>query len=85
MNILQLLRLRLFFNDPIFSQELANAQGSILENKALIESLNQTKKNSVVIMDALTESHNLQVRKLWPNLEKRETQFRVGSVLSYNL
>ena len=41
-------------------QELANAQGSILENKALLESLNQTKKNSVIIMDALTESKNLQ-------------------------
>ena len=41
-------------------EELANAQGSILENKSLIESLNQTKKNSVVIMEALTESQNLQ-------------------------
>ncbi|XP_026994578.2 cytoplasmic dynein 2 heavy chain 1 isoform X2 [Tachysurus fulvidraco] len=41
-------------------QTLATAQGNILENKELIESLNQTKASSALIHTALTESHRLQ-------------------------
>ncbi|KAK3531386.1 hypothetical protein QTP70_018186, partial [Hemibagrus guttatus] len=41
-------------------QTLATAQGNILENKELIESLNQTKASSALIHAALTESHRLQ-------------------------
>lgn len=41
-------------------QELANAKGNILENKELLESLNQTKQNSVTIVDSLNESVQLQ-------------------------
>nr|XP_023648221.1 cytoplasmic dynein 2 heavy chain 1 isoform X1 [Paramormyrops kingsleyae]XP_023648222.1 cytoplasmic dynein 2 heavy chain 1 isoform X1 [Paramormyrops kingsleyae] len=40
---------------------LATAQGNILENKELIESLNQTKSSSALIQEALAESHRLQV------------------------
>lgn len=42
-------------------EELASSQGNILENKALIDSLNQTKVQSSQIEQALTESKNLQM------------------------
>ncbi|XP_026115691.1 cytoplasmic dynein 2 heavy chain 1-like [Carassius auratus] len=41
-------------------ETLATAQGNILENKELIESLNQTKASSALIQRSLTESHRLQ-------------------------
>ncbi|XP_064157010.1 dynein cytoplasmic 2 heavy chain 1 isoform X2 [Anguilla rostrata] len=41
-------------------ETLATAQGNILENKELIESLNQTKSSSALIQESLTESHRLQ-------------------------
>lgn len=41
--------------------ELASSQGNILENKSLIDSLNQTKVQSSQIEQALSESKNLQV------------------------
>ncbi|XP_059389922.1 dynein cytoplasmic 2 heavy chain 1 isoform X3 [Carassius carassius] len=41
-------------------ETLATAQGNILENKELIESLNQTKASSALIQQSLTESHRLQ-------------------------
>uniref|UniRef100_W5K866 Cytoplasmic dynein 2 heavy chain 1 n=1 Tax=Astyanax mexicanus TaxID=7994 RepID=W5K866_ASTMX len=41
-------------------ETLATAQGNILENKELIESLNQTKASSALIHDSLSESHRLQ-------------------------
>ncbi|XP_028817493.1 cytoplasmic dynein 2 heavy chain 1 isoform X3 [Denticeps clupeoides] len=41
-------------------ETLATAQGNILENKDLIESLNQTKASSALIQESLTESHRLQ-------------------------
>lgn len=41
--------------------ELANSKGNILENKVLIDSLNQTKTQSSQIEQALGESKNLQV------------------------
>ena len=40
-------------------EELANSEGDILENKSLIDSLNQTKKQSTGIEQALTESKGL--------------------------
>jgi len=39
---------------------LANAKGNILENKELLDSLNQTKQNSVTIAQSLAESVTLQ-------------------------
>uniref|UniRef100_A0A673MA78 Dynein heavy chain ATP-binding dynein motor region domain-containing protein n=1 Tax=Sinocyclocheilus rhinocerous TaxID=307959 RepID=A0A673MA78_9TELE len=39
----------------------STAQGNILENKELIESLNQTKASSALIQQSLTESHRLQM------------------------
>ncbi len=41
-------------------QELATAEGNILENKVLLESLNLTKTKSVTITDSLSESQKLQ-------------------------
>lgn len=41
-------------------QSLATAQGNILENRELIESLNQTKASSALIQESLLESHRLQ-------------------------
>ncbi|KAI1893942.1 hypothetical protein AGOR_G00128840 [Albula goreensis] len=41
-------------------ETLATAQGNILENKELIESLNQTKSSSALIQESLSESHRLQ-------------------------
>lgn len=40
---------------------LANSQGNILENKQLIDNLNQTKAQSSQIESALQESKQLQV------------------------
>lgn len=42
-------------------QTLATSQGNILENKDLIESLNQTKASSALIQDSLKESYKLQI------------------------
>ena len=41
-------------------QTLATAQGNILENRELIDSLNQTKASSALIQESLLESHRLQ-------------------------
>jgi len=41
-------------------QELASAKGNILENKELLDSLNQTKQNSITIAQSLEESVKLQ-------------------------
>uniref|UniRef100_A0A3Q1BV91 Cytoplasmic dynein 2 heavy chain 1 n=1 Tax=Amphiprion ocellaris TaxID=80972 RepID=A0A3Q1BV91_AMPOC len=41
-------------------ETLATAQGNILENRELIESLNQTKASSALIQESLLESHKLQ-------------------------
>ncbi|KAI4889837.1 hypothetical protein NFI96_027314, partial [Prochilodus magdalenae] len=41
-------------------ETLATAQGNILENKELIDSLNQTKASSALIHESLSESHRLQ-------------------------
>uniref|UniRef100_A0A668AN20 Dynein heavy chain ATP-binding dynein motor region domain-containing protein n=1 Tax=Myripristis murdjan TaxID=586833 RepID=A0A668AN20_9TELE len=41
-------------------ETLATAQGNILENRELIDSLNQTKASSALIQESLVESHRLQ-------------------------
>lgn len=41
-------------------QTLATAQGNILENRELIDSLNKTKASSALIQESLLESHKLQ-------------------------
>uniref|UniRef100_A0A4W6FB11 Dynein cytoplasmic 2 heavy chain 1 n=1 Tax=Lates calcarifer TaxID=8187 RepID=A0A4W6FB11_LATCA len=46
--------------EVINQQTLATAQGNILENRELIDSLNQTKASSALIQDSLLESHRLQ-------------------------
>uniref|UniRef100_A0A3B3YWL0 Uncharacterized protein n=1 Tax=Poecilia mexicana TaxID=48701 RepID=A0A3B3YWL0_9TELE len=47
--------------EVINQQTLATAQGNILENRELIDSLNQTKASSALIQESLVESHRLQV------------------------
>ncbi|KAL8191061.1 UNVERIFIED_CONTAM: Cytoplasmic dynein 2 heavy chain 1, partial [Gekko kuhli] len=42
-------------------ETLATSQGNILENKDLIESLNQTKASSALIQESLVEFHRLQI------------------------
>uniref|UniRef100_A0A8D0H431 Cytoplasmic dynein 2 heavy chain 1 n=1 Tax=Sphenodon punctatus TaxID=8508 RepID=A0A8D0H431_SPHPU len=42
-------------------ETLATSQGNILENKELIDSLNQTKASSALIQESLSEFHRLQV------------------------
>ncbi|KAF7250799.1 Cytoplasmic dynein 2 heavy chain 1 [Varanus komodoensis] len=42
-------------------ETLATSQGNILENKDLIESLNQTKASSALIQESLAEFHKLQI------------------------
>uniref|UniRef100_A0A8C5EPV0 Cytoplasmic dynein 2 heavy chain 1 n=1 Tax=Gouania willdenowi TaxID=441366 RepID=A0A8C5EPV0_GOUWI len=46
--------------EVINQQTLATAQGNILENRELIDSLNQTKGSSALIQESLLESHRLQ-------------------------
>uniref|UniRef100_A0A3Q3LA71 Dynein cytoplasmic 2 heavy chain 1 n=1 Tax=Labrus bergylta TaxID=56723 RepID=A0A3Q3LA71_9LABR len=46
--------------EVINQQTLATAQGNILENRELIDSLNQTKTSSALIQESLLESHRLQ-------------------------
>ena len=41
-------------------QELAMAEGNILENKTLLDSLNETKAKGITIANALKESVTLQ-------------------------
>lgn len=65
MVILQVLQVFLFLHvcnvgDFFCLQTLATSQGNILENKDLIESLNQTKASSALIQESLAESHRLQ-------------------------
>ncbi len=53
------LKIQLANYEKSLLEELANAEGNILENKVLIDSLNQTKKQSVEIEQALEESQKL--------------------------
>lgn len=54
------LKLQLAEVEETLLQELANSQGNILENKALLDSLTETQAKSGTISDALTESMELQ-------------------------
>lgn len=44
----------------LLCQTLATAQGNILDNGELVDSLNQTKASSTLIQESLLESHRLQ-------------------------
>jgi dynein heavy chain 2 len=44
-----------------FAQELSNSEGNILENKALLLSLDETKAKSMDITTKLAESAELQI------------------------
>ena len=54
------LKLQLEDLEESLLQELATAEGNILENKVLLESLNLTKTKSLTIADSLSESQKLQ-------------------------
>ncbi|KAJ3042257.1 Cytoplasmic dynein 2 heavy chain 1 [Rhizophlyctis rosea] len=54
------LRLELSKVEDALLQELASSEGNILENKGLINSLNETKTKSVTISTGLAESRKLQ-------------------------
>ncbi|XP_069679211.1 cytoplasmic dynein 2 heavy chain 1 isoform X2 [Periplaneta americana] len=54
------LKLKLDQLQEILLQELANAQGDILQNKDLLASLNETKASSAAIYESLSESSHLQ-------------------------
>lgn len=41
-------------------QTLASAEGNILENKVLLESLNKTKASSMTIAESLQDAHRIQ-------------------------
>ena len=55
------LKIQLAGYEKMLLDELANSEGNILENKALIDSLNQTKTQSNQIETALDESKKLQL------------------------
>ncbi|EGD76743.1 dynein heavy chain isotype 1B [Salpingoeca rosetta] len=54
------LKLKLNELEDKLLKELADAEGNILENKALLDSLNETKASSTVISTSLQESQQLQ-------------------------
>jgi dynein heavy chain 2, cytosolic len=54
------LKVQLSELERILLEELATSTGNILENKQLIESLNQTKSKSSTIQKSLLESSELQ-------------------------
>lgn len=54
------LKIQLAELEKVLLEELATSSGNILENTALIESLNQTKEKSKVIEKSLKESSELQ-------------------------
>ncbi|XP_074649972.1 cytoplasmic dynein 2 heavy chain 1-like [Tubulanus polymorphus] len=54
------LKIQLAQMEESLLEELANAQGNILDNKELIESLNKTKVSSITISESLSESVRLQ-------------------------
>ncbi|PAA68244.1 hypothetical protein BOX15_Mlig013490g1 [Macrostomum lignano] len=55
------LKIKLAELEESLLEELAKAKGNILENKELLESLNQTKASSTTIQESLSESVRLQV------------------------
>ncbi|KAJ3270644.1 Cytoplasmic dynein 2 heavy chain 1 [Terramyces sp. JEL0728] len=69
------------FEDQLL-KELANAEGNILENKGLINSLNEAKEKSSIIATSLTESRSLQ-RDLDLEREKYTSISAHGSALYF--
>ena len=65
-------------------EELANSAGNILENKALIDSLNETKTKSAIIQESLKKAHELQI-----NLDQEREVYRriaaAGSSLYFTI
>lgn len=60
-------------------KELGSTEGNILENVALLDSLNETKQKSLKIQEALEQSHNLQhalekERNIYIPLAKKGTE-----------
>ena len=60
--------------------ELANSEGNILENKSLIDSLNQTKQQSTQIETALEESKKLQL-----SLDQQRNVYKTFANIGSNL
>ncbi len=54
-------KIKLASFEKMLLDELANSEGNILDNKSLIDSLNQTKQQSNQIETALEESKKLQL------------------------
>ncbi|XP_077466766.1 cytoplasmic dynein 2 heavy chain 1 isoform X1 [Stigmatopora argus] len=53
-------KIQLALLEETLLETLATSQGNILENRELIDSLNQTKASSALIQESLLESHRLQ-------------------------
>ena len=74
------LKLQLADYEKQLLTELANSSGNILENKTLIDSLNQTKIQSNQIEKSLTESRGLQV-----SLDEQREVYRNFAHIGSNL
>ena len=57
--------------EDMLLKELAKSEGSILENKELIDALNMIKTKSSVVKDSLGESKSLQ-----ESLDKQREEYR---------
>ncbi|XP_029699181.1 cytoplasmic dynein 2 heavy chain 1 isoform X3 [Takifugu rubripes] len=53
-------KIQLTLLEETLLETLATAQGNILDNRELVDSLNQTKASSTLIQESLLESHRLQ-------------------------
>lgn len=74
------LKIQLAGYEKSLLEELAQSSGNILENKTLIESLNQTKKQSNEITVALDESKKLQI-----SLDQQREVYREFARIGSNL
>ncbi|KAJ3416777.1 Cytoplasmic dynein 2 heavy chain 1 [Chytridiales sp. JEL 0842] len=74
------LKIQLSSLEESLLRELASADGNILENTTLIESLNETKEKSSSITASLKESHKLQIE-----LDEEREKFTPLSVFGSNL
>ena len=74
------LKIQLAQYEKSLLEELANSEGNILENKTLIDSLNQTKKQSTEIENALQESKKLQT-----SLDQQRNVYKNFAYIGSNL
>lgn len=74
------LKIQLSEYEKSLLEALAKSTGNILENKPLIESLNQTKEKSSQVESALEESKNLQI-----SLDQQREVYRSFAVIGSNL